>query len=360
MFKLPKGDQRWDLLNHPYLTYGVVTVDANFDAGVGSGAACILVNASTGPVTVTLPPTAKPPPGAGYLITKIDASANAVTVAASGTDTIDGSPTVILTAQYDSTTVVSNGAGLWVEVSEATSAGPVGPTGPTGSTGSTGPTGPTGPSNGAFIGRQTFTASGTYTPSAGTMKVHVTMCGGGGSGAGTGVIPSSVSVGGGGGTGEGLDFVIVSGVPITGGAVVVGAGGAGALNASNSGTASSVVINGTTHTAAAGGGGGGASSTTGTGTAAGGFAGTGAPPANGYLSGENGAPGLYISAPSFGFGGDGGSGDYGIGGVGAGGIGANGTSAAGYGAGGGGSAGTTTSQAGGSGAPGVVIIDEYT
>jgi hypothetical protein len=232
--------------------------------------------------------------------------------------------------------------------------------------GPTGPTGPTGPLSGAYLGRQKFTTDGTYVPTPGATKAHVQMCGGGASGTGTGVEAGLIGAGGGGASGAGLDFVVEGGGPLTGGPVVIGAGGAGQLGGAHDGTPTSVVINGTTYVADAGSAGGANSISTGSFRVPGGLVGTGSTPfgpLDGYTSGDNGGEGFIFgagTASADAFGGDGGSGDYGIGGQGAGGSNISGSSATGYGAGGGGSATTATEEAGGSGAPGFVIIDEYT
>jgi hypothetical protein len=73
----------------------------------------ILADATAGAVTVTLPPVGESI-GALIVVKKSDASANAVTVDANGSETIDGATTVALTAQYDAVTVVSNGVEWWI------------------------------------------------------------------------------------------------------------------------------------------------------------------------------------------------------------------------------------------------------
>jgi hypothetical protein len=72
----------------------------------------ILANAATAAFTVTLPASS----AAKQIvrIKKTDSSANAVTIAAAGTDTIDGSATKVLSAQYSMLTVISDGAGHWL------------------------------------------------------------------------------------------------------------------------------------------------------------------------------------------------------------------------------------------------------
>lgn len=74
---------------------------------LGDGDRTILVDASGGAVTVTLP-TANAFKGTEYRVKKIDASGNAVTIAAA--DTVDGAASIATTTQWASYTVQCNGA----------------------------------------------------------------------------------------------------------------------------------------------------------------------------------------------------------------------------------------------------------
>lgn len=71
----------------------------------------IFANAASGNVIITLP-TAASFSGYRFYVKRIDSSGNSVSIARSGSDTIDGQTSVTVTAQYDSYTVVSNGS-LW-------------------------------------------------------------------------------------------------------------------------------------------------------------------------------------------------------------------------------------------------------
>jgi hypothetical protein len=51
--------------------------------------------------------------GKVYYFKKIDSSTNAITIARAGSDTIDGATSITLTAQYESTVLISNGSALW-------------------------------------------------------------------------------------------------------------------------------------------------------------------------------------------------------------------------------------------------------
>lgn len=92
---------------------------------------------------------------------------------------------------------------------------------------------------GRLINVQTFTASGTYTPTAGTKSVVVEVVGGGGAGGGTTASSASqASVAGGGGGGAYSKSRLASG--FSGAAVTVGQGGTGVTggNGGNGGASS--------------------------------------------------------------------------------------------------------------------------
>lgn len=72
-------------------------------------------DATSGAFTVTIP-SALTTAGRQILITKIDASANAITVAAAGTDTIQGSATISLAAQWNKALLISNGNNGWERI----------------------------------------------------------------------------------------------------------------------------------------------------------------------------------------------------------------------------------------------------
>ncbi|WP_369788287.1 hypothetical protein [Rouxiella sp. WC2420] len=202
---------------------------------------------------------------------------------------------------------------------------------------------------GRLINVQTFTASGTYTPSAGVKAIKVTVTGGGGGGAGCKSTSSAGAFSGaGGGSGAtAIAYLLVTstaGVAITVGAG--GAGGAGVAAGSLGGTSSY----GTTVNATGGGGGGRQSNSSAGGT--GGTATGGTQNISGGYGGD-GQNGTYllngIGAASF-FGGGGRAGSsFGVAGL-------------AYGSGGGGAYDigfTNTSLSGGAGAAGIVIIEEY-
>jgi len=69
-------------------------------------------NATGGIFTITLPP-ALGNEGRPLVIKKIDSSGNAITIAAAGSDTIEGSATKSLAAQWDKYHLISNGVDTW-------------------------------------------------------------------------------------------------------------------------------------------------------------------------------------------------------------------------------------------------------
>jgi hypothetical protein len=101
-------DDRYNLINHPYLHYGVIAVNAAFAAGEDSGDSVIL---ATGAITITLPP-ANENRGKAFYIKNVGA-AGATTIAPSVGDLIDGAVSQSLPDQYDAMLVVSDGVTDW-------------------------------------------------------------------------------------------------------------------------------------------------------------------------------------------------------------------------------------------------------
>lgn len=94
------------------LATAYATVTAN--TTLGTTHSVVGVDATGGARTITLP-SAATCAGRMYVVKKRDASANAVTVATTSSQTIDGAATVVLAAQWASVSVVSDGAG-WLVV----------------------------------------------------------------------------------------------------------------------------------------------------------------------------------------------------------------------------------------------------
>lgn len=208
---------------------------------------------------------------------------------------------------------------------------------------------------------QTFTASGTYTPTTGARAVRVRMVGGGGGGGGSDGNGTGISTGAGGASGSYWEKYIVIGATFSGGSVTCGAAGTGGATGGGTGGTggdSTVVINGTTYTAKGGLGGAYHGTSTSPLSAAGGLTqaatGTAADIADrgqaGHCSWSNGV--------NLAMGGAGGRSVLGGGGADRSGIGA-GNAAVGPGGGGAGAVSTTVDAVGGAGFIGIVIIEEY-
>jgi len=112
-------DDRYGLLNHAWLHYGVITIAVSpFAAGVDSGDAVILVN--TGAATLINLPRASENKGRAFYIKKIFLAGGAVTITPTLGDTIDGlALNATIVAQYDSLLVVSDGGTGWWIIGEA-------------------------------------------------------------------------------------------------------------------------------------------------------------------------------------------------------------------------------------------------
>ena len=65
-----------------------------------------------GAVTITLPPAADR--FKEVCIKKIDATANAVMVEGSGSETIDDATTLVMSSQYDAVRIASDGSEWWI------------------------------------------------------------------------------------------------------------------------------------------------------------------------------------------------------------------------------------------------------
>lgn len=91
--------------------FSVRTVTA--DSGLTSSDYLVLVDATAGDTTVTLPP-ASSKEGAALVVKKTDSSTNVVIVEGSAADTVDGQVNQELLNQYDAVTVASDGTEWWI------------------------------------------------------------------------------------------------------------------------------------------------------------------------------------------------------------------------------------------------------
>lgn len=208
---------------------------------------------------------------------------------------------------------------------------------------------------------QTFTTTGTYTPTVGTVYVIAEVGGGGGGGGGIGSANLCLAGGGGGGGGysRGVFNAASIGASV---AVTIGVGGTAGSNSGGNGGGGGTSSFGSLITGVGGGsGGGGVNGGDGHGSAGlGGTTGTGGLI---NIAGNPGAPG-YPGASNQPLSGYGGNSIYGGGGSGvfvAAAAASAGNSSTGYGSGGSGacSGSASSGQIGGAGSPGVIVITEY-
>jgi len=210
---------------------------------------------------------------------------------------------------------------------------------------------------GGLLNIQVFTATGAYTPTAGTVSIIVEAVGGGGGGGGCGAPGVGTSAAGGGGAGALAIGRITSG--FSGVTVTIGAGGAGGAAGANNGTAGGATTFGSV--LSAGGGSGGVAVPAGGGLprAAGGGAGGAASGSSSLMgiTGEQGGLG-YAYNNFILFSGEGGSTLYGGGGTQVNTT-SNGNAGAGKGSGGSGGGTGSVAAAGGAGTDGICLIYEY-
>jgi hypothetical protein len=299
-------------------------------------AGLILVNATAGNITITMPAVS----GANgvplpFSFTRTDSSANTVTIVGAGSDAFfpKGGSSLGL-PETGSVQLMGDGVSKWVEFSQST---------------------------GRLIGVQVFTSSGTYTPTPGATLTIFEGSGGGGAGAGFTNPGSGAASAGGGGSAGAFGWVKVANP--TSQTITIGAGGVGvsAGSGGNGGTTSvgSILI--------LPGGGGAAVANIVTAASFSGVEGfLSAPPSGATVGsvGNQGNQGIILSIGS-GQGGKGGDSPYGAGGLIAStnsiGSAFPGNPANGYGSGGGGAIGlgNSATEAGGNGASGIIIAWEY-
>lgn len=213
---------------------------------------------------------------------------------------------------------------------------------------------------------QTFTATGTYTPTASMKYCTIEVVGGGGGGAGSGAGAASAGNVGGGGGGGGYGRKTVAAATIGASKTVTiaaaASGGTGGAGGSTGGTCSLGTI------VTATGGSGGNTSSTGVVCAASGGAGGVGTSGDFNATGGTGGSGYYVliaGVAQYSFGGQGGNSIFGggaiVSGSQSGAVGANGTAGFAYGGGGAGAVSTSSGAAanGGAGALGIVIVTEY-
>lgn len=91
---------------------GIVTT-VSVDLSLTSSHQVLAVNANAAARTLTLPAASSSIIGRVYRIKKTDSSANTVTIAVTGSDTIDGASSYVLSSQYQSVDVICTSSSAW-------------------------------------------------------------------------------------------------------------------------------------------------------------------------------------------------------------------------------------------------------
>ena len=115
----PPAGNGWRLINTTlssnkiYFTWGrgdnIITVTTTYS--ILTTDKIILCDATTAAFTVTLP---SPSEGLIFTIKKIDSTANAVTIATAGAETIDGSATQVITIQHTALKLANDGSNWFI------------------------------------------------------------------------------------------------------------------------------------------------------------------------------------------------------------------------------------------------------
>lgn len=184
----------------------------NAAASISADSRVVFVStALTAPRVYTLPAANAVNPGEAVEIYDVAGgvtSTNTLTIQRAGADTINGGTSFVLNATRAGVRLVSDGVSKWVNESR-----PV-------------------PTYRQVV--QQFTASGTYTPTAGMVSAVIECVGGGGGGGGSTGNASFLTAGGSGGTGAYSAKAVTAADVGASKAVTIGAAGAGTSNANGS------------------------------------------------------------------------------------------------------------------------------
>lgn len=276
--------------------------------------------------TLTLPTTITADFGVGFFVGLKNMTTGTITIARSGSDTIDGAASISIEAGASAQLFIAATA-AWVSMGASASA------------------------NGELRAIRYYGGTTTWTKLAGLKRIRV-ICIGGGGGAGGALNSGCTSGGGGGGYAENFFDQSSVGASVT---VTIGGGGSGGSLAVNGGTGGTSSFGGLIY--ATGGGGSPYSSSTPNYTPGAGGSGAGGL----VMAGETGGMVHVATADNFIVTGKGGSSLKGFGGASVRSAGlttANGTNGSAYGGGGSGCRGAANAT-GGSGAQGIVIVEEY-
>lgn len=209
---------------------------------------------------------------------------------------------------------------------------------------------------------QTFSSSGTYTPTSGMLFSIAEVLGAGGGSGGMAGTSNTGGAGGGGAGGWASALYTASQIGASQAVTIGAAGGAASSGANNGGSGGTTSLGSLLSATGGAGGTGGTTSATSGNTVSGGAGGTGTVSSGitiGTQAGQPGSPSVSFGATAAGWGGNGGSSRYGGGGLGAMNSSAVGAAGSGHGAGGGGSFDSGAAQAGAAGSGGYIVIHEF-
>jgi hypothetical protein len=216
------------------------------------------VDASGGAVTLDLPACTAANAGKEYLAHKVDSSANMLTFAATGADTIDSFATIGISSQYSNAMVICSAtAGSWLRGHIIDMAGDVTGRNSVNTVAKINGDPLSTPPN--IPNAQWLTSGTSYTVPAGCNLLTFQICAGGGGGGGATTGGATVCTGAGGGSGACSTFIIPS--PAASYTYALGAAGAAGTNgttpaAGGNGTASTLTVGSKTATLNFGSGGG--------------------------------------------------------------------------------------------------------
>jgi hypothetical protein len=297
----------------------------------------VMVDCTAGNVVLTLPNSGAAADDALYLFRRVDATTNTLTVQRGSTDTVEGATTGLTVAASGVLELqLPAGSGNWrvLFIGGASVAATRAALSAAG-----------------VIRKQSFTATGTYTPDPDLLYCIVEMVGGGAGGGGSN---ATVAAGGGGGAGGYSRAIFTKATIGASRAVTIGAAGSGGSGDATGGAGGTTSL-GVLMTATGGSGGRFAQNGGGDNLGTGGAGGVGT---GGDLNttGGGGSSGAIISGATFGIGGAGGTSALGGGGQ----SGYAGNAATGYGGGGSGvGADISAIVNGGAGKAGLVFITEF-
>lgn len=111
--KIRRVEQKQSMTSKGYVFSFPETIPITADYTANVSDSFIPVNATSAAVTITLP-AADQCQGKRITVKKTDVSANTVTVDGNGAETIDDATTQVITTQYDSICVMSDGSEWWI------------------------------------------------------------------------------------------------------------------------------------------------------------------------------------------------------------------------------------------------------